>query len=864
MAYQKCERLLCKIDEAYREYGKNRLFLLGDNLNDIFFRDIKSGAYSILENLKYYVETTPEFKWFIYIPSNAKISENQNNIQCFKKENHRLVNKDIKEYHEQKMNKKANAFLDRNKKNKENILDKKEDDDDEKVQEAIDNLEGKFFDNIIRSLYDVTRKEEVVVYIENFDWLAEFYDEQNLNMIYIKKILELDKLKRHLVILSLKQIETLEKRFFSKFDDKEVLNIGNPNKKEIELMLHRISWKELGEELSSLEYDMLASQLSNSNYSLRECSKIFRKKLKEYGEKLKLENFNFKSKVEEKVFWKDVILDDDTKNRVKREVEEFLKGESEIKKGAILTGPPGTGKTFIAKAVANEGKVYFMCPKLSDLKGQYVGQSAPKIKALFEEARQNEPTLIFLDEVDTLFPLRDSDDGDSYTKDITNEFLQQLDGVNTGTQKIFILTATNRIESIDPAIRSRLGNPIEIGLPKEEEREILFKLHLKDSLPENFWKKLSSHYYKDLKKRSAEMSGRDIKNFCSFISKMVKDIKNLDANTIYLNCFILGFKERKKSLVNKLKSTTGISCLYPNDIQGKKIIGIDKIKNRISDIVKQVKEEHKQRRDKFDLDLQNGVLLYGPPGNGKRKIVEEVAKEQNTILIKIESKDIIGYSTRDTLENLDNMFLQAIQLSKVCEDDEGVIIFFDEFDSLVGLDMSSTLRGTILGRLSDKKGVRSNDSKLILIGATNFYEKIDEAVKRKGRFDVHLLLDNPKEEIALKLIKEFLGKEKIYLATENSESSIIKEIYNDIKKYEFQKQYDLLLKTLKNSNIGNKEEIQERIDEAEKKFRVSSSTLKSEVIELKRFIIENKEVTDKIFLTDEILKKYQEDRVELC
>ena len=258
MAYQKCERLLCKIDEAYREYGKNRLFLLGDNLNDIFFRDIKSGAYSILENLKYYVETTPEFKWFIYIPSNAKISENQNNIQCFKKENHRLVNKDIKEYHEQKMNKKANAFLDRNKKNKENILDKKEDDDDEKVQEATDNLEGKFFDNIIRSLYDVTRKEEVVVYIENFDWLAEFYDEQNLNMIYIKKILELDKLKRHLVILSLKQIETLEKRFFSKFDDKEVLNIGNPNKKEIEFMLHRISWKELGDELSSLEYDMLA------------------------------------------------------------------------------------------------------------------------------------------------------------------------------------------------------------------------------------------------------------------------------------------------------------------------------------------------------------------------------------------------------------------------------------------------------------------------------------------------------------------------------------------------------------------------------------------------------------------------------
>lgn len=864
MAYQKCERLLCKIDEAYREYGKNRLFLLGDNLNDIFFRDIRTGAYSILENLKYFVETTPEFKWFIYIPANAKSSEKQNNIQCFKKENHRLVNKDIKEYYEQKLNKGANAFLAKRDKTKENIVNKENDSKiNEKVEEATENLEGKYFDNIIRSLYDPARKEEVVVYIENFDWLAEFYDEQNLNKIYIKKILELDKLKKHLVILSLKQIETLETRFFSKFDDKEILNIGTPNKKEIELMLHRISWKELGEELSELEYDMLASQLSNSNYSLRECSKIFRKKLKEYGKNLKLDDFNFKSKVEEKVFWKDVILDKETKEKVKKEVEDFLKGESELKKGAILTGPPGTGKTFIAKAVANEGKVYFMCPKLSDLKGQYVGQSAPKIKALFEEARQNEPTLIFLDEVDTLFPLRDSDDGDSYTKDITNEFLQQLDGVNTGTQKIFILAATNRIEAIDPAIRSRLGTPINIDLPKEEEREVLFKTHLKDSLPDNFWKKLSSHYYKDLKKRSAEMSGRDIKNFCSFISKKVKEIESLDANIIYLNCFIKGFKERKKYLVHKLKSTMGISCLYPNDIQNKNLEGIEKIKNKINDVVKQVKEEHKKKREKFDLDLQNGVLLYGPPGNGKSEIVEEVSKEQNTILIRIESKDVIGYSTRDTLENLDNIFLQAIQLSKVCEDDEGVIIFFDEFDSLVGLDMNSILRGSILGRLSDRNGIRSNDSKLILVGATNFYERIDEAVKRKGRFDIHLLLDNPKEEVALGLIREFFIKEKMHLATQDDKNAL-REFYYSIKKYEFQKQYNSILRELENFNIKDKEELERRMNEAEEKFRISSSTIKSEVIELKRFIIEKEKIEDKIFITDRLLKKYQEDKVELC
>lgn len=865
MAYQKCERLLSRIDTAYREYGKNRIMLLGDNLNDIFFRNIRSGAFNILENLKQYFLDTLEFKWFIHIPSNAS-GENQNNIKCYKKLNDDLVLKDITEFYEQKVNKKAAAFLSKNKKDKTNTQNEANE-NEKKVEEATQNFEGKYFENILRALYDKDRKEEVLVYIENFDWLAEFYDEQNLNKIYIKNILELDKLKRHLVVISLKQIEMLENRFFSKFDDKEVLTIGAPSKKEIELLLHRISWRKVGSELSELDYDMLASQFSNSNYSLRECSKIFIKKLKEFGEKLKLEDFNFKAKVEEKVFWKDVILDKETKDRIKREVENFLKGETELKKGAILTGPPGTGKTFIAKAVANEGKVYFMCPKLSDLKGQYVGQSAPKIKALFEEARQNEPTLIFLDEVDTLFPLRDSGDGDSYTKDITNEFLQQLDGVNTGTQKIFILAATNRIEAIDPAVRSRLGNPIQVDLPKEPEREILFKTHLKDSLSSEFWKKLSSHYYKDLKKRSAEMSGRDIKNFCSSIAKLVKEMRELDANLIYQRCFVKAFRERKNYLIGKLKSTTGIVCLYPDSISNKNLIGIEKIKNKINDVVQQTKEKNRERREKFDLDLQNGILLYGPPGNGKTEIVEEVAREANTILIKVESKDVMAYSTRDTLENLDNIFLQAIQLSKVCEEDEGVILFFDEFDSLVGPEMTSTLRGTILGRLADRRGIRNNNSKIILIGATNFHEKIDEAVKRKGRFDVHLFLDNPSCDVALKLIREFINNEKMYLSVEN-ESKTINNFYLNMKEYEFKnywKKYCMsLFDTFEKFKMADKGKLEEIKKETEDNFTLSSSYIKSEVIELKRFIIENGNFEDKVYITDEILKRYQENKVELC
>lgn len=808
MSYDKSERLLKRIDKSYKEYGKNRVFLVGKHIQDLFYKDIKTGALGVLNSLKNYVEETENFKWFIYI--------NQKKVEFYKKNGEEKLEKTKNEdFLIRKNNALANKFIKNN-----SELKKRTEKSEEKIEE-VENLENKIHIRVIESLLKETKREEALVYIEDFDWNAKFYDSEQDNE-FIKKIIDLEALNKNLVIISMKKIGLLEEKFFQEYDDKEVLTIDAPSKNEIELILHRVSWKKEKQELKDLDYSMLAAQFSNSNYSLRECIKIFVEKINKYGGKLTIDNFEFKTKVEEKILWKDVILNKDLKDRLELEMKNFIEGKEDLKKGVILTGPPGTGKTHIAKAIANEGKVYFMCPKLSDLKGQYVGQSAPKIKALFEEARLNEPTLIFLDEVDTLFPLRDSDDGDSYTKDITNEFLQQLDGVDTGTQKIFILAATNRIESIDPAVKSRLGNPIEIDLPQEEERELLFKNNLKDVLSENFWKNLSTEYYKDLKIRSAEMSGRDIKNFCSIIKKILETKKEESSDNIYRDCFLITFRERKKMLIDKLKNTTGLRCLYPNDIQAKKLYGIDKIKNKISQIANQIKSENISKRKKFNLDIQNGVLLYGPPGNGKSEIVEEVARNENMILIKIESKDVIGYSMKETLSNLDTIFLQALQLSKVCDKNEGVIIFFDEFDALVGDEMTSALRGTILGKLADKRGIRNNETKLILIAATNFYNKIDEAVKRKGRFDTHLKLKNPTEDIALILIKEFLSQEKMYISSVDSEK-LIKEFYEKIK--------------------GEQKDI-------------SSSYIKNEIIELKRFIIENYDVDTKINITETMLRGY--------
>lgn len=836
MSYKKCERLLANIDSSFREFGKNRVFLIGDNLRDIFLNDLKVGAWNVLENLKMYTEETEEFKWFIYFKSNGQVEFLQKNGKG------KLEKKENVDFLTPKINKKANALLKSSKKDEKSKTAKAEDtkDVDEKVEETTGNIQDKLQVRVLDIIFDNKRKDQVLLYIEDFDWLAKFYDAENDNTL-IKKIIEMDKLKRHLIVISLKTMDLLEQKFAQKYDENDVIKIGSPSKKEIELMLHRISWKVLGEDISTLNYDTLSSQFSNANYSLRESSKILRKKIKEYGAELTIENFEFKEKVQEKVTWDDIVLDPKTMKRVKTEVSDFIKGKEEKKKGAVLTGPPGTGKTYIAKAMATEGKVYFMCPKLSDLKGEYVGQSAPKVRDLFEEARANQPTLIFLDELDTLFPSRGSNiDGDSYTKDMTNEFLQQLDGVNTGTQKIYVLAATNRIESIDSAVRSRLGAAIEIGLPGVRERRILFEKNMEPVLNKKFWEELSETNLQDLEKRSEGMSGRDIKNFCTLLGKSIAEEGKMPADDTYRVCFKVAFELRKNEIIQTLKNTTSLKCKNPADILTRKLFGIDRQIEKICRVLDKITPESRKRRSRYSGEMENGILLYGPPGNGKSELIDLVARKKGMILIKVESKDFIGYTPKDTLSSIDDIFSKALHLSRMCDENEGVVLFFDEFDSLVGENLSPAVRGTILGKLADKTGVRAQDSKIIVAAATNFYYQLDDAVKRYGRFDCHVQLENPSRDTAYEIIENMFKDQKIIMIGAEDESEYIKEFYQIVKD-------DSLDKYLENKRLKEIDRIDEKRVEEVKKFinfiketyTPSSSDISIMVTKLKNFIIEN-------------------------
>ena len=864
--YKKCKRLMEKIQDSYLEFGKKRIFLTGNELKDLFLRDIRNGYFDLKESIKDYVLHNDRFKWFIVL------SSSKTNIKFFVKNKDRngkviFMDSNHDEFIPQEINDESDLL---------NMNVREEKKEEENIQEQANITEAEHIKEVIPNLLNKEYKsgEEVCLFIEDLDWIANFYDEKD--NAFIKDIKELEKLKKHLVIISLKDKTILEETYYERLDDKELITIPRALTEEIEMTLYRLTWKSLKKNLKDLSMNDLALAFSNSKTSLKEVIRIFTKKLKEYGENLKLENFEFKEKVKEKVYWEDVEINEDIKEKLIKKIRTFKEGDSK-EKGILLYGPPGTGKTMIAKAMATEEKLYFLSPKLSELKGEYVGQSAPKIKDLFEEARANEPTLIFLDEVDTLFPARDNGDGDSYTKDMVNEFLQQLDGVDTGEQKIIVLAATNREYMIDPAVKSRLGDAIKIDLPSQNETKNMYNKNFKGFFEVEFLDLLDSENSNELIRKSYRMSGRDLKNICESIKKHPKFVSfqaennPKERNKYFKDIMNEVFKYKIQNMINNMRSK-GLDL--DNDKKIDILFGEDitKIKRRLKSYIKEITESdiERNRRGEKGIIKRNGVLLYGPPGNGKSELVKDICKENGLIYVGVEGKSFTGTTEKECIDMIETIFEETSKLSNICSDEEGVVLFFDEFDSLVGRGMSPLIRGTILRKLSKKEnGLRDDSSKILLMAATNFYDDIDEAVKRPGRFDEHFVLRNPREHDALLILRECFNKERMTVEA----SSIFSTFYEMIRNEDVKTSVLFDLSGLKDRYDVKDSEVQEIMEEMEndrkkglqklanirKKYLCSASSIKKHVEKFKRFLYdEGLFDSNDINVTEELIFRYKE------
>lgn len=748
-------RVIDKIEEK-RQKGQIVHFLTGSGIQDNYFYNYLEGVLNLADSLKtYYLrkenETNSEKYDFLIHCSYAAEA-----VSYYKKNRNGEI--DQIDFKDLKAPKRRGGFANAKVNRTDNKLQ------EEAQKEAEDATKGHDVALVTGRIGELLKEgKKIVLLLEGLEWISKMYDAQQ-DLRWIGILTKWAKENNLLVVATIKDFESIKKYGF----EQEETFIGNPSALEIRYTYLRYLLRKTNDNyhLDLKVLQDVTQALSAGKKSLVDCMRILSAVLAKNKVSLVFEDFkdSINKNIPEEVKLADVRLDSQTKASIKASVDKFMDSPKEARKGFILTGPPGTGKTMIVKALANEEKCYFMAPTLGDLKGEYIGQSSGKIKRIFAEARANQPTILFIDEADTVFPSRNmGSQGDSFGLDMVNQFLQEIDGATTGEQKIFTIAATNRVDVVDSAIRSRLSEVITIGLPDKEMRRLIFEDNLGFSIK-------GKCYEEYMLEKSEKMAGRDITNFVKKLKEKAKlvsiELGKDDAidNELIAECF--GKKEREA--FEEIQRTGLIECKTPGEIKNRflDVIGYDDIKTKIKRKAEYISynEDEKLRFENFGLEISKGTLLYGPPGNAKSMLAEAVAGEFGFYFFKVVSKNFVSLYANDTIKKLADIFSRTIQFSKIMSEPKGkgkgIVLFFDEFDSLAGSLLSQDIRGSLLDFLSDQGGLRNKDSKILFMAATNYYETIDEAVKRKGRIDEHIFMDNPTEENGKSMLDNLFKKDK--------------------------------------------------------------------------------------------------------
>lgn len=748
-------RVIDKIEEK-RQKGQIVHFLTGSGIQDNYFYNYLEGVLNLADSLKtYYLrkeneKNSEKYDFLIHCSYAAEA------VSYYKKNLDGEI--DQIDFKDLKAPKRRGGFANAKVNRTDNKLQ------EEAQKEAEDATKGHDVALVTGRIGELLKEgKKIVLLLEGVEWISKMYDAQQ-DLRWIGILTKWAKENNLLVVATINDFESIKKYGF----EQEETFIGNPSELEIRYTYLRYLLRKTNDNyhLDLKVLQDVTQALSAGKKSLVDCMRILSAVLAKNKVSLVFEDFkdSINKNIPEEVKLADVRLDSKTKESIKASVDKFMDSPKEARKGFILTGPPGTGKTMIVKALANEEKCYFMAPTLGDLKGEYVGQSSGKIKRIFAEARANQPTILFIDEADTVFPSRNmGSQGDSFGLDMVNQFLQEIDGATTGEQKIFTIAATNRVDVVDSAIRSRLSEVITIGLPDKEMRRLIFEDNLGFSIK-------GKCYEEYMLEKSEKMAGRDITNFVKKLKEKAKlvsiELGKDDAidNELIEECF--GKKEREA--FEEIQRTGLIECKTPGEIRNRfsDVIGYDDIKTKIRRKAEYISynEDEKLRFENFGLEISKGTLLYGPPGNAKSMLAEAVAGEFGFYFFKVVSKNFVSLYANDTIKKLADIFSRTIQFSKIMSEPKGkgkgIVLFFDEFDSLAGSLLSQDIRGSLLDFLSDQGGLRNKDSKILFMAATNYYETIDEAVKRKGRIDEHIFMDNPTEENGKSMLANLFKTDK--------------------------------------------------------------------------------------------------------
>ena len=423
-----------------------------------------------------------------------------------------------------------------------------------------------------------------------------------------------------------------------------------------------------------------------------------------------------------------------------RHPELFEKIGIESPKGVLLYGPPGTGKTLLAKAVAGETNSHFTSLSGPEIMAKHYGESEERLREIFKQAEENAPSIIFIDEIDSIAPKREEVSGELERR-IVSQLLTLMDGMKS-RGKIIVIAATNRPDSIDPALRrpGRFDREIEIGIPDDEGRLQILNIHTRGMpLDKNVnIKQISktTHGFvgADLEVLCKEAAMRSLRRILPEINleeeKVSKEV--LQKIKITKNDFTDALKEVRPSALREV-------LVQIPDVSWDDVGGLDELKEELQESI-EWPLKHKEAFEYAHVKPPKGVLLYGPPGTGKTLIAKAVAKTTESNFISIKGPELLSKWVGESEKGVREIFRKA-RMAAPC------IIFFDEIDALVpkrgsaGSD-SHVTENIVSQILTEIDGLEELNNVLI-IGATNRLDIVDPALLRPGRFDRVIEVPNP-------------------------------------------------------------------------------------------------------------------------
>jgi len=432
-----------------------------------------------------------------------------------------------------------------------------------------------------------------------------------------------------------------------------------------------------------------------------------------------------------------------------RHPEIFEKLGIEAPKGVLLYGPPGTGKTLLAKAVANESNAHFISISGPEIMSKFYGESEARLREIFKETKEKAPSIIFIDEIDSITPKREEVTGEVERR-VVSQLLSLMDGLEA-RGKVIVIAATNRPNAIDPALRrpGRFDREIEIKVPDKRGRLEILQIHTRN-MPLD-----SDVNQEKIASVTHGFVGADLEYLCKeaamkCLRRLLPEL-NLEDEKIHpdvLNKLVVTMSDFENAIKEVMPSAMREVYLESPDVAWNDIGGLDEVKRELQEAV-EWPLRYPDLYTQLDHNMPKGILMHGPSGTGKTMLAKAVATESEANFISVKGPELLSKWVGESERGVREIFRRARQAAPC-------VVFFDEVDSVApvrGLGGDSMVTERVVSQLLTEMDGISSLSGVVTIAATNRSDMIDPALLRPGRFDRIVYVPLPDKTTRKKILE---------------------------------------------------------------------------------------------------------------